>query len=509
VTGWAAGYVADIGYTAGFYRETAPSHMAFAALSVGRSPGRALRPQRVLELGFGQGFGLALLAAANPDIAFTGCDFNPEHVAHARRLIAGAGLENLDVSETGFEEAAAQGGANDLDAITAHGILSWVAPPIQEAMVAIVRQRLQPGGLLYVSYNSMPGWAPIAPIRQLMGEVKRRNPGRSERQLARALELVVRLRQGNALYFATNPVAARQLDAMVKMDRTYLAHEYLDAHWDLFWFSDVATRLGEAKLTYVASATLSENLDAYAVPHDLRALVGQIDDPLLRENARDVAGNKWFRRDLFARGTALPTPAEHRQLLSGLTFALAVPSSRVVLKFTSSLGELTGRDDLYLPILERLQQGPASFDALVALPSFGGGNAAALLECLTLLVHSEQVLPVVGPLDLDPKPAQRFNRMIVDALRGGRAYPHLASPVARTGLALPDYGLLALSALFDGKEGTAAASHALSLLETLGRRPLRDAQPIADDREAEGFLAERIAQVLADYLPIWRSLGCL
>lgn len=69
---WNAGYVADIGYTAGFYRETAPGHMAFAALATGRSPGRALRPQRVLELGFGQGFGLALLAAANPDVAFEG-----------------------------------------------------------------------------------------------------------------------------------------------------------------------------------------------------------------------------------------------------------------------------------------------------------------------------------------------------------------------------------------------------------------------------------------------------
>src|SRR5262245_64051798 len=97
---WTGGYVADIGYTAGFYRETAPSHMAFAALSVGGSPGRALQPKRLLELGFGQGFGLTLLAAANPDVACEGYDFNPEHVAHARRLISGAGLENLTVSET-------------------------------------------------------------------------------------------------------------------------------------------------------------------------------------------------------------------------------------------------------------------------------------------------------------------------------------------------------------------------------------------------------------------------
>src|SRR2546421_226613 len=159
MTDWAAGYVADIGYTSGFYRETAPSYMAFAALAAGRAPGRALEPKRVLELGFGQGFGLALLAAANPDIVFDGYDFNPEHVAHARRLIVGAGLQNLNVAETGFEEAAARGGDNDRDVITAHGIFSWVARPIQDAIITIVRQCLQPDGIFYVSYNCMPGWA--------------------------------------------------------------------------------------------------------------------------------------------------------------------------------------------------------------------------------------------------------------------------------------------------------------------------------------------------------------
>src|SRR5207249_2704283 len=92
---WSEGYVADIAYTANFYRETTPNHMAFAALSVGRSPGRAFRPKRMLELGFGQGFGLSLLAAANPDVQFEGHDFNPEHVAHARRLIANAKLDNI------------------------------------------------------------------------------------------------------------------------------------------------------------------------------------------------------------------------------------------------------------------------------------------------------------------------------------------------------------------------------------------------------------------------------
>ena len=232
---WAKGYVTDIGYTAGFYRETAPSHMAFAALMLGRSA------------------------------------------------------------------------ANDVDVIALHGIFSWVARATQDAIVSVLRQRLQPNGLAYVSYNCMPGWAPLAPIRQFMVEVKRRNPGRSERQLALALDLIGKLRRGNAAYFAAVPLAAQHLDHMVNLDRVYLAHEYLDEHWELLQFADAAARFGEAKLSYVCSATLTENLDQYAVPQDLQTLVAETDDPILKETIRDFAANKRFRRDLYARGSAALT----------------------------------------------------------------------------------------------------------------------------------------------------------------------------------------------------------
>ncbi len=506
---WNAGYVADIGYTAGFYRETAPGHMAFAALATGRSPGRALRPQRVLELGFGQGFGLALLAAANPDVAFEGCDFNPEHVANARRLIEGAGLANVSVTETGFEEAAARGGANDLDIVTLHGIFSWVARPVQDAIVAILRQRLQPGGLAYVSYNCMPGWAPLQPIRQLMVEVKRRNPGRSDRQLTLGLDLLAKLRANNAGYFAGNPLAAKHLDAMLAMDRVYLAHEYLDEHWDLFQFAEMAARLADAKLAYVASAALSENLDRYAVPAALAPLLAGIDDPELKETVRDYAANKQFRRDLFARGNGELTAGEHLRLLAQLSFVLAVPRARVRFMFAGPLSQLSGKPELYAPIVDRLASDIATFDELLALPVFGASNAGILLDCLTLLVESGQVLPVIAPV-ADMAAAKRFNRMIVGHARTGRLHGSLASPAARTGIPVSDFGLLALAALFDGKDDAgAAAEHAMAILKGLGRRPFRDGRPIEDDREATRFLAENFQPVLDEDVPVWQRLGML
>lgn len=384
-----------------------------------------------------------------------------------------------------------------------------MARPVQDAIVAILRQRLQPGGLAYVSYNCMPGWAPLQPIRQLMMEVKRRNPGRSDRQLALGLDLLTKLRQSNAGYFAGNPLAAKHLDAMLAMDRVYLAHEYLDEHWDLFQFADMAARLADAKLSFLVSATLSENLDRYAVPAALAPLLVGIDDPELKETVRDYAANKHFRRDLFARGSGELTAGEHLRLLAQLSFALAVPRQRVRFIFDGPVSQLSGKPELYAPIVDRLAKDVVTFDELLALPAFGMGNVGILLDCLTLLVESGQVLPVIASA-ADMAPAQRFNRMIVAQARTGRVHGSLASPVARTGIPVSDFGLLALAALFEGKEDAAAAAeHAMAILKGLGRRPFREGRLIEDDREATDFLAGNFQPVLDDDVPVWRRLGVL
>ncbi len=363
--------------------------------------------------------------------------------------------------------------------------------------------------MAYVSYNCMPGWAPLAPIRQFMVEVKRRNAGRSERQLALALDLIGKLRQGNAAYFAANPAAAQHLDAMLKMDRVYLAHEYLDEHWDLFQFSELAARMSEAKLAYVASATIPENLPQYAVPAGLQPLIAEADDPVLKETMLDFAGNKRFRRDLYARGSAAMIATEHRRMLSEMSFALTVPRNRVTFKFAGPLMELTGHDALHGPLADLLAKKNATFDELLALPPFGEGKVGVLLDCLALLVHSGQVVPVFAPAD--PAAAHRFNRMVVGHARTGRIYSHLASPVARTGIPVTDFGLLTLAAVYDGRadDVASAARHAMQILNIMGRRPTKEGRALQDDGEATIFLAEQMQPILNEIVPVWRRLGVL
>ena len=511
---WTEGYVADIPYALGFYRETVPAHIAFAALSVGKHPGLTLKPRHVLELGIGMGLGFVINAAANPATHFEGVDFSPVHVAHARGLADEAELTNVSLREASFQDLAreAQEGQHDLDLIVLHGILTWVSADAHAAIVEIARKRLKPGGLLYVSYNCMPGWAPVIPLQRLMRENAKRIAGRSDVQTGAGLDLVKALMNEGASYFSANPSLAQRVERLLTMDRNYLAHEYLNANWFIFHVADVAEMFGRAKLDFVGSATLLENIDKLAAPEGVRARLEAEADPIFKETLRDIASNKQFRRDLYGRGVSATTGAEQNALLSDARFALAVPRTKVTFKIPSPLGELNGNADLYGAIADRLAKGPASLSELAALPAFREGpGAGAALQSVSLLVHSGQVLPLPAGEAPDSASAQRLNRVIAEKVLKGRTYAFLASPVAGSGIQTTNVDLMMLGAVLAGRAESAEAltQDLLTRMQALGINWLVDGKPMANPAATQTRAENEAATFLAEKLPLWRQLGVL
>ena len=497
----ARGYVTDIGYTAGFYPETAPAHLAFALWSAGRDPGPP--PARVLELGFGQGFGLCLLAAASPDTAFEGHDFNARHVAGARVLATCAGLANLTLAQSNFSGLAALDGARDSDVILAHGVMSWVAPPVRQAVMEIARQRLRDGGSMLASYNSLPGWARLLPLLQLAAAVREAAPGGSAQAIAQTLALLAALQESGAEMFMDNRVLATQVSGMRQRDPAYLAHEYLSEGAAPLAFAQMAELAAGAGLAYSASATTIENFDACCIAPALLALLDATENGALRETLRDMMLDKQFRRDIFAR----PSPQRAAPAVPG--FVLAVPPHQLDLDIATPRPSAAA--PLLAPMLEAIAGGMADFDALASLPACRDAPPAVLREGLALLVRSGQVLPLMRPPAQDRRPAHRFNRFVADFARTGRLHTHLASPVARTGIPVGEFGLLALAALSDGEAGDAerAGRHGLETVKRLGARPAENGVPIEDDAAAAGFLARHLSNVIADWFPVWHRLGVI
>lgn len=513
MTSWSEGYVSDIAYSIGYYREMAPDHVGYAALSLGKSPGGALLTKRVLELGFGMGLGFVLAAAANPQTQFEGCDFNPEHVAHARSLADGAWLTNVTIREASFQEMAAEAreGQHDLDIIQLHGILTWVSADAQRAIVEIARKRLKPGGLLYVSYNCMPGWAPMLPVQRLMREHAKRHAGSSLAKTAGAVEAVKAMIAGKGRYFAGNPVIDQRIDKLGTMQASYLAHEYLNENWFIFHVADVAEMFGAAKLSFLGSATIAENIDAVSVPAEMREMVAQASDPIWKETLRDIAGNKQFRRDIYARGVTTLNNVEMLRALNATHFTLAMPRSAVTLKLPSLMGELDAKPEIYGAIADCLADGIVPFDAIMTLPALTTVGLAGTLQALALMVHAGQVLPILGGIEAEHAPAQRFNRMLADLAAQGRIHNFLAAPAARAGLPATSTEMLMLGALFDGtpREPEPLMLHIKQQLERLGITLNREGKPITDPTEVMQMLAQEVKGFLEGKLPLWTRLGVL
>ena len=517
MTAWSEGYVSDVPYLLGFYREAVPAHIAFAAACVGRHPGLALRPKRVLELGIGMGLHVVINAAVNPRTQFEGVDFNPLHVAHAQGLADEAALDNVSAREASFQDLARETpeGRQDLDLIVAHGILTWISAEAREAVVEIARKRLKPGGLLYVSYNCMPGWAPVLPLQRFLREHAKRAAGRSDQQVGAGLDLARALMAEGAGYFRANPGLRQHVEKMSPANRNYLAHEYLNAHWSIFHFADVAELFDRAKLDFVGSATLVENGEPLAVPEGTRARIAAETDPVFKETLRDIASNKRFRRDLFARGADTLGETERAALLGAMRFALAVPRAKVKFRIATPVGEIDGDAGLYGAVADLLAQKTASLAEIAALPAFRQGGAGYALEALVLLVHSGQVLPVAASgsagAEPDPGPGRRLNRVIVGKMLRQRVFRYLAAPLAGSAIRASHSDLLMASALLSGQDEAVETmtGFVVRTMQRLGIDPTKDGKPVTDPAERHHAVRAEAETFLSETLPMWRRLGVL
>jgi len=162
---WSQGYVADIGYTFGYYHELNPTRAAFTLCMQGFA---APDMKQACELGFGQGLSINLHAAAS-GVRWFGTDFNPSHAAFARELAEVSGGQ-AQLSDDSFELFVKRDDLPGFDFIGLHGIWSWVSDKNRRLITDFVSKRLNVGGVLYISYNTLPGWAAFAPIRHLMTE---------------------------------------------------------------------------------------------------------------------------------------------------------------------------------------------------------------------------------------------------------------------------------------------------------------------------------------------------
>ncbi len=507
---WSSGYVAEIDYTSGYYRELCPGLMDFALAYRGLG-GLPSRPLRYLELGFGQGLSINIHAAANSG-EFWGTDFNPSHAARARSvaLAAGSGAVLLDDS---FADLSARPDLPEFDIIALHGIWSWISEENRRIVVDLIRRKLAVGGVVYLSYNCLPGWAPSMPLRHLM-TLHAETAGSDAQGVLGRMDQAFRFTQqvidSGAAYFRSNPSVVERLKHIVAQNRQYLAHEYFTRDWHPMHFSTVAEMLAEAKLTYAASANLLEHIDVLNFSAEAKKLLDGIDHPILRESVRDYVLNQQFRRDLYVKGARKLYPVERRERLLRQRFVLTVADRDVPSKVKVAAGEATLQENIYGAVVEVLAEDDRrakSAGELARSPRLKHLQPGQIVDALAVLVGAGSVHPAQEGEPAVKARTDALNAHLCNLARFGDEIGYLVSPLTGGGIPVPRIHQLFLLAMAEGRRSRAEwAKYAWEAFAAQGQRLIKDGRTL---ESAEDNLAELAAQAEdfeAVRVPVLRAL---
>jgi SAM-dependent methyltransferase len=512
---WDDGYVTDVVYTSNFYRECTPSWLATACLLLGHRPPDLTRPFRYADFGCGHGFTALTVAATSPRAEVWGFDFNPAHVESARNLAAAAGLTNAHFEEASFGDLAATSpeAMPPFDFIVSHGVLSWISRENRQHLLDLLGRRLRPGGLAYVSYNVSTGWSGMAPLRGLMRMLAEANPDRTDIVATAVLDYVDQLKASGALFFQANPGIEARLAEIRRQDPRYIAHEFLNQEWYPADFAEVAKAMAERKCSYIGSATLAENIDVVAVPNAVQPLMASARDPLLRETLRDFGSGQGFRRDIYRRGMAPMPAAEHQIVIDDLTIGWTGQAAGDKVTIATPIGSLTGRDEIYRPLLGMLEAGPVSVRQARTTQSFAGPRLLDLLQAVALLIGSGFANPVLpGGISEDARQsAERLNLAIAALNARGGDLPRVVSPLMGAAINVDLLVSLLVGELLKGHppEVEALTTLILAHLTHGGRTVQRDGQPISDPVQARSIVADVLRTGLEQRGPLLREWGVL
>lgn len=508
MTPWTAGYVLDIPYTHGFYRELTPAMLGLVPLVRGQTGPAVGAPLTYCELGCGQGFSTNLLAAANPQIQFHATDFNPTQIAGARALAAEAGTSNLHFYDHAFAEFIHEPGLPEaFDIIALHGIYSWISPENRAHIVEFIRRKLKVGGLVYASYNTLPGWASAMPLRRLLVDHAATQLAPTTLSVESALAFVDKLQMTSPLYFTQNPSLGPRMEKLKGQVRSYLAHEYFNRDWTPFYFKDVTDEFAEAKLTFVGSANFLDHIDAINLTDEQLTLLGEVADVVRREGLRDYMVNQQFRRDIFIRGPVPHTNLSSRESWLDMRFALSTLRVDVPLKVMGARGEATLHPESYEALLDGLAKGPTTLRQLLADPRIAALGWGKIMQALTVLVgggHLQPALPLKDEAKRTPR-TRAFNMAMCERAKASADLTHLASPVTGGGVAVDRFGQLFLLARTQ-KEADPVL-FAWKILDSQGQRLLKGGKALETPEDNLAELRELHVRFTEKQLPVLQQLG--
>lgn len=482
---WSDGYVSDIDYTYEYINELNPVNVEATLINQG-----IICPEidNACELGFGQGLSINMHSAAST-VSWYGTDFNPAQASFAQELGDRSGAK-LHIFDDAFETFLHRQCLPSFDFIGLHGVWSWVSEHNRQVLVNFLKTKLRPGGVVYISYNSLPGWSSFVPMRHILTQhasIMGADGEGSQKRIDKALGFAEEVLNLNPAYTATYPDVGNKLNDLRGRSRNYLAHEYFNRDWRPMHFADLAKYMGEAKLSFACSATIADDMDQILLTEEQKEFVTGISDPILRQTVRDFILNKPFRRDYWVKGLRRMDSAQQLEQLRSLRVTLQKPANEIQKQFNHAGKTVSLSAAVYDPVIDAIDEHDVLSVGEIELQLKNVGISISQIREVVVMLSQKGDLKFVNRKPVRPeieKQTSALNEALLAQALHTDSSPWLVSPLTGGGVWIERLEQLFLLAIRQGHSSPKdLANSAWSFLSRKGEKMVVDGRPLETETE--------------------------
>lgn len=504
-----SGYFTSLAYSIGYYSALNPLHASLISKLCGSD-----RPEAITacELGFGNGLSLCIHAATSNTIWY-GADLMPEHVNFAKKLLHKSGVTSYLYNEE-FNNFCGRKELPQFDFIALHGVWSWINDENRKTILDFIRRKLRPNGIVYISYNSLPGQGQLQPFRHIFKKFYESEINVSREDffaIPKALERVTELLEFDASALKANENIKEHVLNLRHRDIGYLGHEYLNDSWEPMYFDKVSNDLKSSGLNFLSSSHFIDHIPSFNFSRGQYELLSRIQDITERQLIIDYITNRQFRREYWIKEDGIRAPeVDLAKFSDDSLFVQIVPDTEIKLSIKADATSISLSQEFYKPFIACFTGYESkSFTELVSQMSKHGAGRAQVGEGVGIFLACGYLAVAVKEVSSEcQRRTLLLNNYLIQLSLSNPDIKFLASTKIQGGVYIPRLHLLFLSVDKD-KRDQSILEQTISLLE-------RNQEVLNDDNgeilNSDDLCAEisRQYDVFAlEHLPRYRKLGII
>lgn len=297
-----------------------PENLKAISTLFGMSPVK-LENARILELGCSDGGNSIRFAECYPDSYTLGIDLSGIEIKLGQERIEQLGLKNIELKHLSITDLDQTYGK--FNYIICHGVFSWVPDFVKESILRVSNELLNENGVVFISYNTLPGWNMVGTIRELMLYHAANFPDIKQKitQARAAVNFLNETLDGQKTPHAEFMKSFAKVIA--EKEDHYVRHEYLAEENKAYYLNDFIKMAAKYSLQYLGDTDV-HRMYVRNLPVNTAKKLGAINDIVKTEQYIDFIRNTQFRCTLLCHNTVRITRNITSKLINSFYFTASI-----------------------------------------------------------------------------------------------------------------------------------------------------------------------------------------